>query len=174
MDPRSFLPYSPDVPRVPDRWFDDKRMNSSSSDPPPSPRRTKRQKSVTPSQLIAESQSLLSPVAHDASTGTPLSSAVEVNVESQLTHGTEFPSDSSVSSVSVTAADGATLLAAAADSATIYVTANSTMAAVFDPFNYSNDVVALPTDGIVPPTSLEEVIRSPAILLDREDWFKLL
>jgi hypothetical protein len=53
-------------------------MNSSSSDPPLSPPCTKRQKSVTSSQLIAESQSLPSPVAHDASTGTPLTSAVEV------------------------------------------------------------------------------------------------
>ena len=138
-----------------------------------SPRRTKRQKFVAPSQLIAESQSLLSPVAHDdESTGSPLTSAVEVNVESQLTQGTDFPSDSSVSSVSVTAADGATLVAAVADSATNTVTANSTMAAVADT-NNSNDVVA-PPDDIVPPTSLNEVLRSPAILLDREDWFKLL
>ena len=98
-----------------------------------SPRRTKRQKSVTPSQLIAASQSLLSPMAHDdESTGSPLTSAVEVNVESQLTQGTDFPSNSSVSSVSVTAADGATLVAVVADSATNTVTANSTMAAVAD------------------------------------------
>ena len=37
----------------------------------------------------------------------------------------------------------------------------------------SNDVIA-PPDDIVPPTSLNEVLRFPAILLDREDWFKLL
>ncbi len=132
----------------------------------PSPRCTKRQKSVTPSQLLAESQSLLSPVAHGASTGTttPLStSAVEVNVESQLTNGTDFRSDSSsVSSVSVTAADGGTLVAAAAYSVTnTTVTANVT-------------VTAIEPNDIVPPTSLNEVLRSPAILLDREDWFKLL
>ena len=144
-----------------------------------SPRRTKRQKSVTSSQLIAESQSLLSPEAPAESTGTPLTSAVEINVESQLTRDTDFPndnSDSSVSSVSVAAADGATLVAAAADSATNTVTANSTtMATVADPpLNNSNDVIALLPDDIVPPTSLNEVLRSPAILLDREDWFKLL
>ena len=58
-----------------------------------SPRRGKRQKSVlVPSQLVAESQSLLSPESHDSSTG-----AVEVNVESQLTCSTDFPSDKSAS-----------------------------------------------------------------------------
>jgi hypothetical protein len=77
----------------------------------PSPRHTKRQKSVSPSQLLAELQSLLSPMANDESTGTALTSAVKVNVESQLTFDTNFPGDSSVSSVSITAADGATLVA---------------------------------------------------------------
>ena len=91
-----FCHISPDFPRVPDQMVRyNKRMNSSSSDPPLLPCHMKRQKSVTSLQLIAESQSLLSPVAHDASTGTPLTSAAEVNVESQLTHGTDFPSDSS-------------------------------------------------------------------------------
>ena len=93
------------------------------------PRGTKRQKSVTPSQLLAESQSLLSPMANDEIRGTALTSAVEVNLESQLTHDTNFPGDSSVSSVSITAADGATFVAAVSDSAaTNTVTANSTMA----------------------------------------------
>ena len=67
-----------------------------------SPRRGKRDKSLTSSQLIDESQSLLSPEKQ----GTRFISAVAVNVESQLTHGTDFlSSDASVSSVSVTAAD---------------------------------------------------------------------
>ena len=96
-------------------------------------------RAVTPSQIIAESQSLLSP---DESTGAPLLAA-EVIVESQLTTGTDFPSNKTslhgppppakncawsqhigndaddlstgASSVSVTAADGATLVAADAN-----------------------------------------------------------
>ena len=83
-----------------------------------SPRRDKRAKSVTqasvassrgktadtPSQLVAESQSLLSPAADESPTqgaslqGAPLLSVVHENVESQITHGSDFPSDKSNSS----------------------------------------------------------------------------
>jgi len=83
-----------------------------------SPRRDKRAKSVTqasvassrgktadtPSQLVAESQSLLSPAADESSTqgaslqGAPLLSVVHENVQSQITHGSDFPSDKSESS----------------------------------------------------------------------------
>ena len=76
-----------------------------------SPRRDKRAKSVTqpsvtssrgkkktsvntPSQLVAESQSLLSPEASPTQ-GAPLLSVIQENVESQITQDTNFPSDKS-------------------------------------------------------------------------------
>ena len=75
-----------------------------------SPRRQKRQKSPlskslraastrnnrngTPSQAVTESQTLLSPDSQE-STGISLSSANNVNVESQITVETGFPSDKS-------------------------------------------------------------------------------
>jgi hypothetical protein len=140
----------------------------------PLPCRTKRQKSVTPSQLLAESQSLLSPVANDEITGTALTSAIEDNVESQLTHNTNFPGDSSVSSVSITAADGATFVAAVSDSAaTNTVTANSTMAAVFDPPAVSD--VAAAEEAIPPtPVTLQDVLTNTKYHVDRARWFELL
>ena len=135
----------------------------------PSPRRTKRKKSVTPSQLMAESQSLLS---SPESTGTPLTSAVEVNVESQLTHGTNFPSDrSSVSSVSVTAADGATLVAAAADLVTNPAT--STVAAIADPPAVA-DVAAAEEATPPTPVTLQDILTDTKYHVDRERWFELL
>jgi hypothetical protein len=57
-----------------------------------SPRRGKRQKTPVASQLIAESQSLLSPESDDESTGNSLVAAVEVHVDSQLTLGTDWGS----------------------------------------------------------------------------------
>jgi hypothetical protein len=117
-----------------------------------SPRRRKRDKSLTSSQLIDESQSLLSPEKQ----GTRFISAVAVNVESQLTHGTDFlSSDASVSSVSVTAADP-TIGGAVSDAYTVTA---------------ADSVVAGKPD---PPTSLKEVLCSPMMLLDHDKWFKLL
>ena len=57
-----------------------------------SPRRGKRQKTAVASQLIAESQSLLSPESKDESAGNSLVAAVEVHVDSQLTLGTDWGS----------------------------------------------------------------------------------
>ena len=57
-----------------------------------SPRRGKRQKTPVASQLIAESQSLLSPESKDESVGNLLVAAVEVHVDSQLTLGTDWGS----------------------------------------------------------------------------------
>ena len=93
-----------------------------------SPRRQKRQKSPvstslgaastrnnrngTPSQAVTESQSLLSPDSQE-STGISLSSANNVNVESQITVDTGFPSDKSDSdeNYSVSSGDRATATA---------------------------------------------------------------
>jgi hypothetical protein len=68
-----------------------------------SPRRGKRQKTPVASQLIAESQSLLSPNSKDESAGNSLVAAVEVHVDSQLTLGTDFPSASSAPAVNICA-----------------------------------------------------------------------
>ena len=59
----------------------------------------KKKKADTSLQLVAESQSrLLSPAADAPSTqGAPLLSVIHENVESQITHGTNFPSDKSES-----------------------------------------------------------------------------
>ena len=93
-----------------------------------SPRRQKRQKSPlstslgaaathnnrngTPLQTVTESQSLLSPDSQE-STGIPLFSANNVNVESQITVDTGFPSDKSDSDehYSVSSGDRATATA---------------------------------------------------------------
>jgi len=64
-----------------------------------SSRRGKKKTDDTPSQLLAESQSLLSPADASSSQGAPpLLSVIHENVESQITHGTDFPSDNSESS----------------------------------------------------------------------------
>ena len=64
-----------------------------------SSRRGKKKTDDTPSQLLAESQSLLSPADASSSQGAPpLLSVVHENVESQITHGSDFPSDNSESS----------------------------------------------------------------------------
>jgi hypothetical protein len=59
----------------------------------------KKKKADTSLQLVAESQSLLSPAADASSTqGAPLLSVIHENVERQITHGTNFPIDKSESS----------------------------------------------------------------------------
>ena len=61
--------------------------------------RGRKKKHDTPSQLVAESQSLLSPADASSTQGAPpLLSVIHENIESQITHGTNFPSDKSKSS----------------------------------------------------------------------------
>ena len=68
--------------------------------------RGKKKKADTPSQLVAESQSLLSPPDASSTQGAPLLSVIHENVESQITHGTNFPSDKSESSDDGNGVDG--------------------------------------------------------------------
>lgn len=77
----------------------DKRAKSDTQPSVASSRRGKKKKDDTPSQLLAESQSLLSPADASSTHGAPpLLSVIHENVESQITHGTDFPSDKSESS----------------------------------------------------------------------------
>lgn len=62
----------------------DKRAKSVTQPSVASSQRKKKKNDVTPSQLVVESQSLLSPEASDAQ-GAPLLSVVHENVESQIT-----------------------------------------------------------------------------------------
>jgi hypothetical protein len=82
----------------------DKTAKSVTQLPSVASSRGKKKMADTPSQLVAESQSLLSPAAAASSTqgaplqGAPLLSVTHENVESQITHGSNFPSDKSESS----------------------------------------------------------------------------
>lgn len=69
--------------------------------------RGKKKTADTPSQLVAESQSLLSPPdASSTQGGAPLLSIIHENVQSQITHGTNFPSDKGESSDDDDGVDG--------------------------------------------------------------------
>ena len=83
----------------------DKTTKSSTQLSVPSSR-GKKKKADTPSQLVAESQSLLSPPDASSTQGAPLLSVIHENVESQITHGTNFPSDKSESSDDGNGVDG--------------------------------------------------------------------
>ena len=142
-----------------------------------SPRRDKRHKSIpsstlsrkraeTPSQLVAESQSLLSPpeqpnsqrvatamvtTTASATRGGTLLAVVEENVESQLTRGTDFPSDRSESSDDngvAAAADGMTAEALVnffknSDNHELEVDRNEMEAGLDDLNDYSSDQFSL-------------------------------
>ena len=67
-----------------------RRAAKSVTQPSVASSRGKKKTHATPSQLVAESQSLLSLADASSTQEAPLLSVIHENVESQITHGTNF------------------------------------------------------------------------------------